>query len=59
MIMVVLLAVAAFVIPRPAFGTARATGPATRRQILAAIAALWLTVVFGLVANIAYEQWIA
>ncbi|MEU3439244.1 TSUP family transporter [Streptomyces griseoincarnatus] len=36
-IMVVLLAVAAFVILRPAFGTAPATGPATRRQILAAI----------------------
>ncbi|GAA2569453.1 MULTISPECIES: sulfite exporter TauE/SafE family protein [Streptomyces] len=36
-IMVVLLAVAAFVIFRPAFGTAPATGPATRRQILAAI----------------------
>ncbi len=36
-IMVVLLAVAAFVILRPAFGTAPAPGPATRRQILAAI----------------------
>jgi len=36
-IMVVLLAVAAFVILRPAFGTAPATGPATRRRILAAI----------------------
>ncbi|MFI8945404.1 sulfite exporter TauE/SafE family protein [Streptomyces sp. NPDC053750] len=36
-IMVVLLAVAAFVILRPTFGTAPATGPATRRQILAAI----------------------
>jgi uncharacterized membrane protein YfcA len=36
-IMVVLLGVAAFVILRPAFGTAPATGPATRRQILAAI----------------------
>jgi uncharacterized membrane protein YfcA len=36
-IMVVLLAVAAFVILRPAFGTAPATGPATRRQVLAAI----------------------
>lgn len=36
-IMVVLLAVAAFVILRPAFGTAPATGPVTRRQILAAI----------------------
>ncbi len=37
-IMVVLLAVAAFVILRPAFGTAPAAGPATRRQILTAIA---------------------
>ncbi|MFF0089364.1 sulfite exporter TauE/SafE family protein [Streptomyces canus] len=37
LIMVVLLGVAAFVILRPAFGTAPATGPATRRQILAAI----------------------
>ncbi|MDO0927834.1 TSUP family transporter [Streptomyces sp. TG1A-8] len=36
-IMVVLLAVAAFVILRPAFGTAPATGPAGRRRILAAI----------------------
>ncbi|MEU1260927.1 TSUP family transporter [Streptomyces cellulosae] len=36
-IMVVLLAVAAFVILKPAFGTAPAPGPATRRQILAAI----------------------
>ncbi|MER5542971.1 sulfite exporter TauE/SafE family protein [Streptomyces sp. NPDC002589] len=36
-IMVVLLAVAAFVILRPAFGTAPAPGPATRRQRLAAI----------------------
>ncbi|WP_329291127.1 sulfite exporter TauE/SafE family protein [Streptomyces pseudovenezuelae] len=37
LIMVVLLGVAAFVILRPAFGTAPATGPATRRQTLAAI----------------------
>lgn len=37
LIMVVLLGVAAFVILRPAFGTVPATGPATRRQILAAI----------------------
>jgi len=37
LIMVVLLGVAAFVILRPAFGTAPATGPATRRQVLAAI----------------------
>ncbi|KUO14047.1 sulfite exporter TauE/SafE family protein [Streptomyces sp. DSM 15324] len=37
LIMVVLLLVAAFVILRPAFGTAPATGPATRRQVLAAI----------------------
>ncbi|SES42401.1 hypothetical protein SAMN04487983_105236 [Streptomyces sp. yr375] len=36
-IMVVLVCVAAFVILRPAFGTAPAPGPATRRQILAAI----------------------
>ncbi|MEU1115355.1 MULTISPECIES: TSUP family transporter [unclassified Streptomyces] len=36
-IMVVLLAVAAFVILRPAFGTAPATGPASRKRILAAI----------------------
>ncbi|MFE7272962.1 sulfite exporter TauE/SafE family protein [Streptomyces sp. NPDC057623] len=36
-IMVVLLAVAAFVILRPAFGTAPATGPASPRRILAAI----------------------
>ncbi|MFF8030806.1 MULTISPECIES: sulfite exporter TauE/SafE family protein [unclassified Streptomyces] len=36
-IMVVLLGVAAFVILRPAFGTAPATGPASRRRILAAI----------------------
>ncbi|MGA5793067.1 sulfite exporter TauE/SafE family protein [Streptomyces cellulosae] len=36
-IMVVLLAMAAFVILKPAFGTAPAPGPATRRQILAAI----------------------
>ncbi|MFG2605620.1 sulfite exporter TauE/SafE family protein [Streptomyces sp. NPDC048514] len=36
-IMVVLLAVAAFVILRPAFGTAPAIGPATRRRKLAAI----------------------
>ncbi|MEV6499069.1 sulfite exporter TauE/SafE family protein [Streptomyces prunicolor] len=36
-IMVVLLAVATFVILRPAFGTAPTPGPATRRQILAAI----------------------
>ncbi|MCX4761983.1 TSUP family transporter [Streptomyces sp. NBC_01275] len=36
-IMVVLLGVAAFVILRPAFGAAPATGPATRRQVLAAI----------------------
>ncbi len=36
-IMVVLLAVAAFVILRPAFGTAPATGPVTRRRVLAAI----------------------
>ncbi len=34
-IVVVLLAVAAFVILRPAFGTAPATGPATRRRIFA------------------------
>jgi uncharacterized membrane protein YfcA len=33
-IMVVLLGVAAFVILRPAFGTAPAGGPATRRQVL-------------------------
>ncbi|MGW0417619.1 sulfite exporter TauE/SafE family protein [Streptomyces sp. NPDC003015] len=37
LIVVVLLSVAAFVILRPSFGTAPATGPATRRQILAAI----------------------
>ncbi|WP_371671676.1 TSUP family transporter [Streptomyces sp. NBC_00289] len=36
-IMVVLLAVAAFVILRPAFGTAPAPGPATGRQVLSAI----------------------
>ncbi|AZS87467.1 sulfite exporter TauE/SafE family protein [Streptomyces griseoviridis] len=36
-IMVVLLAVAAFVILRPSFGTAPATGPAGPRRILAAI----------------------
>ncbi|MER6674750.1 sulfite exporter TauE/SafE family protein [Streptomyces sp. NPDC000983] len=36
-IMVVLLAVGAFVILRPAFGTAPAAGPASRRRILAAI----------------------
>ncbi|MEU8955379.1 TSUP family transporter [Streptomyces sp. NPDC048518] len=36
-IMVVLLAVAAFVILRPAFGTAPATGPASPQRILAAI----------------------
>ncbi|MFE9607442.1 sulfite exporter TauE/SafE family protein [Streptomyces sp. NPDC006012] len=36
-IMVVLLAVAAFVILRPAFGAAPAAGPAGRRRILAAI----------------------
>ncbi|MCS0601392.1 TSUP family transporter [Streptomyces sp. LP11] len=36
-IMVVLLAVAAFVILRPAFGTAPAPGPASPRRILAAI----------------------
>ena len=36
-IMVVLLAVAAFVIARPTFGTAPAPGPVTRRRILAAI----------------------
>ncbi|MEU7058625.1 TSUP family transporter [Streptomyces sp. NPDC046197] len=36
-IMVVLLGVAAFVILRPAFGTAPAPGPVTRRQVLAAI----------------------
>jgi len=36
-IMVVLLAVAAFVIARPAFGTAPATGPAGPRRVLAAI----------------------
>ncbi|MFD7133959.1 sulfite exporter TauE/SafE family protein [Streptomyces sp. NPDC059894] len=36
-IMVVLLGVAAFVILRPAFGTAPATGPAGPRRILAAI----------------------
>ncbi|MER5182192.1 sulfite exporter TauE/SafE family protein [Streptomyces sp. NPDC002896] len=36
-IMVVLLCVAAFVILKPAFGTAPATGPASRRRILAAI----------------------
>ncbi|MHC5905605.1 sulfite exporter TauE/SafE family protein [Streptomyces sp. S6] len=37
-IMVVLLAVAAFVIARPAFGTAPTTGPAGPRRVLAAIA---------------------
>lgn len=37
-IMLVLLAVAAFVIARPAFGTAPATGPAGPRRVLAAIA---------------------
>ncbi|MET7732651.1 TSUP family transporter [Streptomyces sp. NPDC005402] len=37
LIMVVLLGVAAFVILRPAFGAAPATGPAGRRRILAAI----------------------
>ncbi|MEX3100002.1 MULTISPECIES: TSUP family transporter [unclassified Streptomyces] len=36
-IMVVLLTVAAFVIARPAFGTAPATGPAGPRRVLAAI----------------------
>ncbi|MEU6989395.1 TSUP family transporter [Streptomyces sp. NPDC046465] len=36
-IMVVLLAVAAFVILKPAFGTAPATGPASPKRILAAI----------------------
>ncbi|MFY1676787.1 sulfite exporter TauE/SafE family protein [Streptomyces sp. WMMC905] len=36
-IMVVLLAVAAFVILRPSFGTAPAPGPATRRRRIAAI----------------------
>ncbi|OAH09497.1 sulfite exporter TauE/SafE family protein [Streptomyces jeddahensis] len=36
-IMVVLLGVAAFVILKPAFGTAPAAGPASRRRILAAI----------------------
>ncbi|WP_455357355.1 sulfite exporter TauE/SafE family protein [Streptomyces sp. SYSU K217416] len=36
-IMVVLLGVAAFVMLRPAFGTAPAAGPATRRRIVAAI----------------------
>ncbi|AWW39705.1 sulfite exporter TauE/SafE family protein [Streptomyces cadmiisoli] len=36
-IMVVLLGVAAFVILRPAFGTAPAPGPVTRRRVLAAI----------------------
>ncbi|MFF2650487.1 sulfite exporter TauE/SafE family protein [Streptomyces sp. NPDC058045] len=36
-IMVVLLAVAAFVILRPSFGTAPAPGPASRRRVLAAI----------------------
>jgi len=36
-IMVVLLAVAAFVIARPAFGTAPGTGPAGPRRVLAAI----------------------
>ncbi|MFJ4470970.1 sulfite exporter TauE/SafE family protein [Streptomyces sp. NPDC089424] len=37
LIMVVLLAVAAFVILKPAFGTAPAPGPVTRRRVLAAI----------------------
>ncbi|EGX54962.1 integral membrane protein [Streptomyces zinciresistens K42] len=36
-IMVVLLAVAAFVILRPSFGAAPAAGPASRRRVLAAI----------------------
>ncbi|MEU2781874.1 TSUP family transporter [Streptomyces sp. NPDC007110] len=36
-IMVVLLSVGAFVILRPAFGTAPAPGPASRRRVLAAI----------------------
>ncbi|KUL40834.1 sulfite exporter TauE/SafE family protein [Streptomyces regalis] len=45
-IMVVLLAVAAFVILRPAFGTAPATGPATRRQVLAAIGLAGLAIGF-------------
>ncbi|MGW1027018.1 sulfite exporter TauE/SafE family protein [Streptomyces sp. NPDC002577] len=36
-IMVVLLGVGAFVILKPAFGTAPATGPASRRRVLAAI----------------------
>ncbi|MER7176943.1 sulfite exporter TauE/SafE family protein [Streptomyces mesophilus] len=36
-VMVVLLGVAAFVILKPTFGMAPATGPATRRQIFAAI----------------------
>ncbi|WKX70214.1 TSUP family transporter [Streptomyces sp. XD-27] len=37
LIMAVLLAVLAFVLLRPAFGTAPATGPVTRRRVLAAI----------------------
>ncbi|MEU7045497.1 TSUP family transporter [Streptomyces varsoviensis] len=37
LIMVVLLAVLAFVLLRPAFGTAPATGPATRARVLTAI----------------------
>lgn len=45
-IMVVLLVVAAFVILRPAFGTAPATGPATRRRILCAIALAGLGIGF-------------
>ncbi len=45
-IMVVLLGVAAFVILRPAFGTAPAPGPATRRQILAAIGLAGLGIAF-------------
>ncbi|MFG2191529.1 sulfite exporter TauE/SafE family protein [Streptomyces sp. NPDC048639] len=37
LIMVVLLGVLAFVLLRPSFGTAPATGPATRQRVLAAI----------------------
>ncbi len=58
-IMVVLLAVAAFVILRPAFGTAPATGPATRRQTLAAIGLAGLGIGFydGLIGPGTAPSW--
>ncbi|WP_433547790.1 sulfite exporter TauE/SafE family protein [Streptomyces sp. CA-294286] len=46
MIMVVLVGVGTFVIFRPGFGTAPATGPATRQRILAAIALAGLGIGF-------------